>query len=180
MTTDFNQGELQFHIGQVVLVPWAHSCAQKTITCPICEGKKFVTLILGTGEHVPMECQGCGTGFREPQGTVNTWAPASGIRELRITGISIENDVFRYQVGFENLKSGDLFTSRVLAESRRAELAIEAEAQAQRDFESQFKSKRNGHGWSVRYHREEIVRLERSLAWHRSKLMMTRPVRVLE
>lgn len=162
--------EPEFHIGQKVFVPWAHAYAQKEIPCPICAGKKSVTLILGSGEHASIECQGCGLGFDGPQGTVKIHAPASGIKEVEITGLSVSDGVFKYSAGYETHEAAEIFLTRDGAEPRRIEKAADAEAQAQRNFESQFKQKRKDHAWSVRYHREAIANLEHSLAWHRRKL----------
>jgi hypothetical protein len=159
-----------FQIGQKIFVPWATAHSQKTVQCPICAGKKSVTLILGSGEHVPVECGGCGLGYDGPQGTVNVWEPDSGVREDTIRGIKLLGDQWIFSAQRESLKEWEVYTAPEPAEMRRKELYLEAEEQAKRSFESQFKEKKKHHGWSVAYHRSGIQRLEKSLAWHRAKL----------
>ena len=162
--------EPKFKLGQVVFVPWATACAQKMAPCPICAGKAFVTLILGSGEHAHIECQACGIGRDRPQGTVITHTTESGILECRITGISNDFGSLRYEAGNSRVEESEIFLTAADAEPLRAAKFAEAEVQVQRNFESQFKEKKNGHGWSLYYHRKEIARLEASLAWHRAKL----------
>jgi hypothetical protein len=159
-------------LGQTVFVAWAHAYGQTHVPCPICAGKGSVVLILGSGEPVPVECQGCSRGIGEPRGVVVQHTAMSGVRSGAVTGLTYERDDWHIVVGEDHVRVSDdvLFLEEGPAEARRAVLQAEAEAQAQRNFESQFKTKRKDHGWTVRYHRERIADLRRQLAWHEGKL----------
>jgi hypothetical protein len=142
-----------FEIGQKIYVPWASAYLCEMVQCPICFGKKSVTLILGNGEHVPVECEGCGLGYNGPQGTIQARAPASGVRDEIISGMTLRGGEWIFEVGHERINSRDIFTDLALAEAKRAELHAEAEA---------------------RYHREQIARCEQTLAWHKAKLSVAK------
>jgi hypothetical protein len=98
----------------------------------------------------------------------------SGVRSGPVTGLTYEahHGEWLIVVGHDHVRVSDdvLYQVEATAEARRAVLHAAAEAQAQRNFESQFKTKRKDHGWTVRYHRERIADLRRQLAWHESKL----------
>ncbi len=162
--------EPEFNLGQMVYVAWASAYARKMITCPICDGYKSVTLILGSGEHVPVECQGCGLGYDGPQGTISTYEPDSGVREDKITGIAVSGNGYMYSTLNHSPDLCDIFSTMEEAEPRRLVLLGEAQEQVRRNFEAQFKQKKKDHGWTVHYHRREIIRLEKTLEWHRTKL----------
>jgi hypothetical protein len=159
-------------LGQTVFIAWAHAYAQTHVVCPICAGNKSVVLILGSGEHVDVACQGCEHGYEGPRGTVVQYTADSGVRSGAVTGLSYERDDWHIVVGHDHVTVSDdvLFLWAEAAEARRVVLHAAAEAQAQRNFESQFKTKRKDHGWTVRYHRERIADLRRQLAWHEGKL----------
>lgn len=169
-------------LGQTVFIAWAHAYGQTHVPCPICAGNRSVVLILGTGEHVDVECSGCDRGPYGSQGTVIQHMPMSGVRSGAVTGLSYERDEWQIVVGHDHVKASDdvLFLWAEAAEARRVVLHAEAEAQAQRNFESQFKTKRKDHGWSVRYHRDRIADLKRTLAWHEGKLAKKNPAALAE
>ena len=131
-----------------------------------------MVLILGSGEQVDVECQGCG-GYEGPRGRVSVNRPLSGVTVATVCGVEFRSgsDQWYFSVGSSSKHRADeVCGDPECAESRRLVLHAEAEAQAVRNFESQFKATRKSHSWTVRYHRDEIAKLERSLAWHRSKL----------
>jgi hypothetical protein len=162
-------GSPPFTIGQKVYVAWANAYSQQQVECPICAGKRSVTLILGSGEHVSVECAGCDWGFEGAHGYVTKYGPASGFDTAIVTGLTFEDG--KWSVCTRPRRSdGELFTSELEASRRRVAMYAEAEERALAAFELQFKHKRMKHGLSVNYHRSEIVDLERKLAWHKEKL----------
>ena len=64
--------ETPFVIGQQMWMAIGQS-EQVTKPCPVCNGDKAVTIILGTGEHVTVMCDGCGLGFEGPRGFIQEW-----------------------------------------------------------------------------------------------------------
>ena len=159
-------------IGQVVYRARAWSYGDKRVPCPVCFGQMFVTLILGNGEHVKVECDGCGLGFNGPQGFVNAPCPGSSVTPLSVAGFVqdgrgweiIDTNNSRHRWGEE------AFATEAEAEARRAALFAEALRDAAEAGERQARHKRKGLTWKVRYHRDCIKRAERELAYHSRKL----------
>jgi len=58
-----------FKIGDVVYFASAGQ-RQVDIPCPVCFGKREVTLILGNGDSVELPCDYCGKGYDGPRGYV--------------------------------------------------------------------------------------------------------------
>lgn len=161
-----------FAIGEEVFVAWARSYNQETIKCPVCDGKRSVTLILGDGEHVPIECEFCQRGCDPPGGYVTRYVAASGVNRAVIEGIALNDGDWKFTIDHHThkLADADMFTNEAEAEARRVVMHAEAERQAQANFESQFKGSKRKHSWTVGYHRSEIADLKRKLEWHESKL----------
>lgn len=83
-----------FKIGDTVYIDTCEN-HQKELVCPICDGKKEVTLILGAGDSVIMLCNYCvSASYYPPTGKVHEWAYEPYPRSFPITGmeISIEGD----------------------------------------------------------------------------------------
>ena len=172
-----------FAFGQKVYVAHADSWQQSTVPCPMCAGKLFVTLILGSGEQTPVECDFCGHGYEGPRGVATVHGPASSVREVVVTGMVDEGAGDWRVEGYcvhERLREGNVFATREEAEARAAVLFVEAEAQAQRNFESQFEHKKKSLTWTVGYHRNQIKSIERQLEWHRAKLAEPKMVKAAE
>jgi hypothetical protein len=134
-----------------------------------------VLLTLGNGEQQPVTCEFC-AGFQEPKGVVYKYQSRSGVREHTITGVAQDYERWRYYAGTLSLNELDLTDDPLLAERMRVALHEQAEQQAQRNFESQFKTARKKTTWTAGYHRAQVADLERKLAWHRAKLGAKREV----
>lgn len=70
------------------------------ITCPDCFGKKFLTVILGDGSQVTIDCAGCALGYEPPRGIVKIYTHGADARQVTITRVNTElvngNEVSRY------------------------------------------------------------------------------------
>ena len=162
----------KFNIGDTVYVAWAHGFADNYVPCPICFGKLSVVLILGNGEHQPIECDACGKGYEGPQGVVNERAVKSGKCAAEVKGISASrDDGWQYETDAHwHHDRADVFATEAEAEARREVLHAEAEAGRVRSFEAQFKGTKRKGAWTAKYHREQIRDLEEKIAWHKKRL----------
>jgi hypothetical protein len=113
---------------------WWATCENKTveIDCPVCFGKKEVTLILGNGEQVKTDCDYCGRGFEPAKGYTQEYQMVSGVKEIEITGKEIKENAegrhveYRYQNYC--LDNFNIFETKEMAENRVKELIKEYDA----------------------------------------------------
>lgn len=159
-------------IGQQVFVAHAYSHAKVWAPCPVCYGKLAVTLELGNGERVSIQCDACGLGFEGPQGRVREYRAASGVRAAVVDGVQVQNNGWRIIVAHagSEIWGETVFATEAEAEARRVVMHAEVEKDAEHRCMQQREYKRKKPTWLVRYHREQIKRAEKDLAWHRAKL----------
>ena len=158
-----------FEFGQTVYVAKAYAYGEERVPCPVCDGKLFATLILGTGEVVPVECEACGLGFAGPQGYIMARKPVSSVSPVVVTGLSRDGAEWLVHTNYSVYRD-DVFATEAEAEARRVELHQEAERQATQQNENSMRPKRKKLTWSAYYHRNQIKDLRRQVEWHESKL----------
>jgi len=159
-------------IGQTVYEASAWSYGDKLVPCPVCYGQLFATLILGNGEQVKVECDGCGIGYNGPRGVVNEPCAGSRVSSFLVGGLAWNwGSWLILDTSNHGRKWGvEVFATEAEAEARRVVLFEEAAKDAENRTFSIHKSKRKSPTWLVRYHREGIKRAERDLAYHTRKL----------
>jgi hypothetical protein len=156
---------------------WLPSTSPRHVVeaCPVCAGTKVVTVLAGA-ERFVVECDACGLGYQGPQGTVGVWryephaAPfiIASVTRLDAEGWTVKSTAGE-QARFKTLcaTEGD-----ALAASKAACIAQEEHNMRQRNHRRKGVSKTT---WTVRYHSDAIKKLERELAYHRSKLNASNP-----
>ena len=161
-----------FEIGQDVFTVYATAYSQITVPCPICFGKLFVTLILGNGEHQPIECDMCGKGYEGPQGTTISHAPFSKVSAGVVTGLSCGSRGWTIEVNETRYVLDDalVFLTQEEAEARRVVLHEKVRHEAQIMDERNLTYKKKGHAWKAGYHRAEAAENKRRMEWHLNKL----------
>lgn len=60
---------MKYKIGDTVWVASTRPATRQEL-CPDCFGQKFLTAILGDGEHVKIDCVSCASGYDPPKGWV--------------------------------------------------------------------------------------------------------------
>lgn len=159
------------NIGETVF--WVESYAHygKSILCPMCFGKRFVTIILGNGTHTESECGSCGHGLDRATGQSKTWEPSAVIYSGQITGISTREGA-KYEVGHKNVFQHECFDSEAEAIPTRDRKLKEEQDRAAQWFKDQFVNAKKSQIWSAGYHRECIKSAERTIEWHKGRLNM--------
>lgn len=164
---------MKYKLGDMVY--WVESSAhyQKQIPCPMCFGKRFVTIILGDDSQERIECGFCQRGLESPSGTATTWEPSAHILSGTITGVS-SRDGLKYEVGFgyRSIYECELFPDEQSAESLRLVKFEEEKARADFWFMESFVTAKKKQVWSAGYHRECIKREKRTIEWHELRLGM--------
>lgn len=162
---------MKFNIGDKVF--WVESSTHygKQIPCPLCFGKRFVTIILGDDSQTKIQCGYCEKGCSGTTGFATVWEPMARVNSGTITGVSLRDGI-RYEVGSKSLTESDLFAGEQDAESLRLAKFEEEKARAEEWFRESFIQAKKKQIWSAGYHRNNIKQLERSIEWHKLRLRM--------
>ena len=159
-----------YRIGETYYKP--QHCPEKVrVPCPVCNGHKTVEVILGTGEHLIVPCEGCGLGFETSRGYIEEYVYHP--RAVPFTVGSIEG--FSYDEWNVRSQLGDTTTSKYLYASQAEALAAsqqQADKQLKQNAESYSRTKQAAKKvtWSIRYHRECIKDLEQKIRYHMGKI----------
>ena len=165
--------ETPFEIGAEYWLPTT-SPRQTTEPCPVCAGAKEVLVLargINAGQSFAVDCDACGRGYEGPRGYVTEYHYDPHAELFIIAGVvrlddddwTVE-DAAKRQARFKTLRATE---DEALAVSKASYLAQE-ERNADRR-----RHRRNGVNkatWTVRYHTDAIKKLERELAYRRSKI----------
>jgi hypothetical protein len=159
-----------FKIGDVYYRPIS-APRQTTITCPICDGKLYITIILGSGEQLQVECDGCDTGLNRPKGTLTEWNQDPATEFFEIASItSFHNGSWGVMSSsgstcdFSNLETFEVDALRIATEQSKEVYERNMAIRLHRKRETKKA------GWSIQYHRQCIKDAERTIQWHQSKI----------
>ena len=161
-----------YQIDDTVYVAAASAYSRKDVACPICFGKLSVTLILGNGEHQPVECDFCGKGYEGPRGVVEEYVACSSVEQRIVIGIGKDERGWHVDTGYnvQRIADGNVFAARADAEARRIVLHADAEQEARRRWEGHVSEGKKKSSWSAGYHRRQLKELRRKAGWHEEKL----------
>lgn len=152
---------------------------QVSVPCPVCAGQRWFTVILGSGETLQVECDGCGHGYDGPRGFIQQYQHEPAVKQVVVDRVASMPGSGREEWSFYTLGKGyydqrELFTTEADA---MAHATVKAAAQHELNMESYQRKKKKTQraGWSVRYHREQIADMQRRIAWHESKIQSVGP-----
>ena len=149
----------------------SHTHYGKTIPCPMCFGKRFVTIILGDESHTKSECGMCSHGLEYATGYAKTWDAIALIESGIITGMSTREGL-KYEVDHRSVYAHECFDSEDAAIPTRETKLKEAEERRDTWFKDSFIQCKKKQLWSTGYHRECIKSAERNIEWHMLRLAM--------
>lgn len=69
---------------------------QVCVQCPICCGKLVVTMILGDGTRIEVDCDACRRGYEPPSGYVHEWVTRHEPIEFVCDKVSVDGDRVSY------------------------------------------------------------------------------------
>lgn len=141
------------------------------IPCPVCNGLKQVTIILGDATMETVQCDACGLGFEGPRGYVEEWTQEPRVEPLVITDIvSWRDNEWRVRCSDGNeYDLGRLYVSELQA---MEQAQAQAEALRENNYGARARRRKGVSKltWSLYYHKQQIAECERKIAWHRAKI----------
>lgn len=160
---------MKYQIGDVVWYA-ARTEQEKTMECPDCCGKKFLTVIFGDDSRVTIDCITCSRGYEPPKGYVTYTTQKSSTRQVGIERMEIGCGEEKYGFGSCYLADAtELFDTEEEAEKRAVELAIEQEKAELARINMKGERHRTW-AWNATYHRKCIKDAKKSIAYHEAKL----------
>lgn len=168
----------EYKIGDKVW--WAH-CGTREVqhACPICFGKKKVTLILGDDSEVECECDFCGKGYQHAIGYVIEHDWVAEPKQITIDGISIDHygdkRTIRYSYLNYCLYDEDVFDTEEEAKIQCDKKTTEHNENVRKNLYSRAQSSHKSYSWSVGYSKREIKEAQRRIEWHQAKIKEIEP-----
>lgn len=161
-----------FQLGDTVYVVQGCRCVPVEKTCPVCFGKRCVTVILGNGKLENVMCEYCGNGYEGPRGYVVDHEPQFAVRQAIITGASFTNHKWEFALDYGRTGTGEseLFRDEESAEAARAKLMEEIKKEEACASTNRLNYSKTKLTWRVGYHRKRIRDLEREVEHHRKLL----------
>lgn len=153
---------------------------QTTRPCRACNGDKKVTLILGSGEHVHLDCGACAKGCEYPTGTETGYEFQARLVPYTISGIEVTEDAegrsVRYRSGSDNgyytFDEDDLFAAEQDASEECVRKVAEHEEEAERQIGQKVKNTNKSYAWNATYHLREAKSHTRQAEYHRRKAVI--------
>ena len=105
------------------------------ITCDICQGQKYLTVIMGDGSQVTIDCTGCQSGYDPPKGYITTCKQEANSVCTKIDNIRINADGAEYITVEGYCGKNRMFATKKEADLRAAELGNEYEAEQRHRLE---------------------------------------------
>ena len=161
-------------IGDMIYVARAGS-TQVDRPCRICNGDRRVTLILGTGEQVSLDCEYCGIGLSAPTGHESFYEFRAAPTAYPVTSIEIvrstTGDAIRYRSECYSFDAADCFLSAEAAAVRCAELVTEEESRQDQRMRAKEKDNKS-YAWHAGYHLREAKRHRTDADYHERKVVL--------
>jgi len=166
----------KFNIGDNVYVS-DFGQKPKEVECPVCFGKKQVTLILGNESKAVMSCGYCTDGIgTDPKGYEIEHSFVAGVKEFTITLIetnhTAEREEVKYQSGPYLWDEDKVFATKdeALADS---ELDAEKYNIERRTHEAYIKHDiMKKYSWNAGYHMREVRDAKKQIEYHSEKAVI--------
>ena len=156
-------------MGSVFYVAVAQS-EERWRPCPTCAGKKRVTLILGSGEHVELGCDYCGKGYEGPQGREMFYEFTPRVELRTVSGFEMVDGNLSYRAphllgGHWRYDATDCYDTEEEAHETLATLIAEREIEEHARLSRKVKADKS-YAWHAGYHLREAKKARESAERH--------------
>lgn len=163
----------KFNIGDKV---WLANCDRKAqkIICEDCFGSKYLTVIMGNGEKVTIECRGCWPGgFESATGYNTVYNYEANSEQAFVNRIEISKDSNgeKYIEYYTDKGCGRdrVFATKEEADEKAKEIWRDYRAEEIQRLKHKYKDHKTW-SWNACYHRREIKRAKEQIEYHSNKL----------
>ena len=156
---------IPFATGEVVWWP-GNIPRQEQIVCPVCSGKRVVTLVQGDGAEYEIECSACGLGFEEPRGFMLEWVYDFKPTCFCCSSVEVRGDEVNYrEAGGRFASSKDLYRTEEECAVRCAEKTRESAEERERRGFNILGSAKEKMAWSLYYWLHKRADHVRQIEW---------------
>ncbi len=148
---------------------------ERWIPCPDCCGQKALTVILGDGSQVSIDCICAWPAYGARAGSVVTYDYDPVVEQIVIDGIEVrmgrptEYKFNATECSYRTVNETNVFHDREGAMARAMERKAEQEAEEAKRMASKEKGDHTW-AWNVTYHRRELKRAIHGVEYHTAKL----------
>lgn len=161
-----------YKVGDVVWVP-SYSMGKERLQCPVCFGTLQVTVILGNGDQVAVDCDYCGKGFEGPKGYVEEYRMLPEVEQRTITKRIVEDGPDGEEIEYRSEHSC-LYPDKMFDTQEEA-LAKTQEMIQERELEEERKPKHKvdkSYSWNVGYYQRQIAQSRKELERYEKKMRL--------
>jgi len=145
---------------------------QTYVMCPDCMGSGRLTVIMGDGTHVGIDCECCREGAYHT-GRVSTYEWSAKCIQGEICGMEVSGKKVEYQIGTPcshyTRPENEVFDNLEGCEVHAAIAKAEFEIEEQQALQQKFKLNKNW-AWNATYHRRMIRDAREQIEYHTKKL----------
>lgn len=165
---------MRFEVGQQIWIGTFSPLSPVHETCPDCGGTGRLRVTFHDETQVSIECRNCAAGYDPPTGRVIVYRNDAGARQATVTGLEVHGAKVRWHVdacagSYRIVDDEDAFEieADALAWAQARAATYEAEQRAKI-----FQKEKDTHtwAWNASYHRNNIKRAEKDIAYHTAKL----------
>jgi ribosomal protein S27E len=162
--------KIKFDIGAE---PWWARCRQEetSVECPDCGGTGRLRVTFHDETTVSIACQNCSRGYDPPTGRVRVHDRTPRAERVLIEGFEVKSDgsiEYRTSASY-TVKEELLFDDYTGAMLRAEELAVALDREERERVATKERDTRSW-AWNASYHRGEIKRCQKDIAYHEAKL----------
>ena len=165
---------MRFEVGQQIWIGEFSPLAPDYETCPDCGGTGRLRVTFHDDTQVSIDCRNCAAGYDPPTGRIVVYRNRATAKQATINGLEVHGAETRWHVdatagSYRIVDDKDAFESE-------AEAAAWAQARSA-TYEAEQRAKiaqkeKDTHTWArnASYHRNNIRRAEKDIAYHTAKL----------
>ncbi len=155
-------------------------------TCPDCMGQKYLTVILGDGSKITIDCGRCSRhpALLTPTGQVDRHKRSLETRSSKVIKIELtggrEKSSILYATGDKDsllMKEEDLFLTQEEASAKMKEISKIPLSENMEQIRYEVREAQRDISWRVNYLREEIERTQKNLVYFTRKLDIARELK---
>ncbi len=160
---------VRFKLGDGIwIASW--STTQDSVECPDCGGTGRLRVTFHDNTTVSVECRNCQRGYDPPSGRIRVFNRAPDATFGYVTGFEMRDGTIEWHTtAGRYADDAKVFATEAEAIDHARAMCAEADEGERAKIAAKEKDTRSW-AWNASYHRREIERAQKSIAYHESKL----------